>query len=126
MTYVTSKKARVLAAAVIATVMLLPFGCVAGGAYTEAFPRPFDTVNWKNGEGGEDVVRCGMIADLQYRVGVVGKTRAELNQLLGPADDQDTDPSLSYWLLCPSFMDIWVLEVQWKANRAEASWVRDT
>ena len=123
MSYSRSKKGPALVLATMLLLLLLPFGCIAGGAYTEAFPRPFSSAKWKVGQGD---ARCGMIADLQYRVGVVGRTREELVQLLGPAEDNYKDRSVSAWLLCPSFMDVWILEVRWEADRAKSAWVRDT
>jgi hypothetical protein len=67
-----------------------------------------------------------MIADLQYRVGVEGRTRAEIFGLLGPPEDEDSDPTVSHWHLCPSFMDIYILEVRWDDGRVVDAWVRDT
>lgn len=67
-----------------------------------------------------------MIADLTYRVGVVGKSRAELHQMLGEPQDEGEDPASSHWHLCPSFMDIYILEVRWRDDLAVSAWVRDT
>jgi len=46
--------------------------------------------------------------------------------MLGKAEDEDSDPSTSHWHLCPSFMDIWILEVRWHNDRVAEAWVRDT
>ena len=67
-----------------------------------------------------------MLIDLRWRVGVEGKSRAELTKLLGPPDDQRGEPGTSAWLLCPSFLDIWILEVRWQNDRVADAWVRDT
>jgi len=68
-----------------------------------------------------------MIADLRYRVGVVGRTRAEIYEMLGPPEDENNDdPVLDHWHLCPSFMDIYILEVRWRDERVASAWVRDT
>jgi hypothetical protein len=98
----------------------------AGGAYTEAFPRPFDSASWKATDIAKSSRRCGMVADLKFRVGIVGSTVSELNLLLGDPDDPTVYENSSYWVLCPSFMDVWVLEVQWRNGRAISAVVRDT
>lgn len=67
-----------------------------------------------------------MVLDLRYRIGLVGKTRAEIIALLGKPDDEDSDQSLDHWHLCPSFMDVWILEVRWKNDVATSAIVRDT
>jgi len=67
-----------------------------------------------------------MIIDLQNRIGLVGRTENDLTRLLGPAEDHDNDTALSHWHLCPSFMDVWILEVRWKNGRAVSAKVRDT
>mgnify|MGYP003452456829 CR=1 FL=1 len=105
--------------------ILLPVLYVGGGAYTETLPRPFNSEGWKSADhwGNE---RCAMLADLRMRIGINGKTRAELFDLLGPDENDSTDASLSQWRLCPSFMDIWILEVRWNNDVANNSWVRDT
>lgn len=105
--------------------ILLPVLYVAGGAYTETLPRPFNSERWKSADLDRDA-RCAMLADLRTRIGIEGKTRTELFALLGPDENQSTDASLSLWYLCPSFMDIWILEVLWKDGIAKDSWVRDT
>lgn len=111
--------------ALAAGALLSAFAWVAGGPYTSAFPRPFDSARWKAADtnGG---TRCGMIADLTYRIGVEGKSQAELTQMLGKPDDEVGDPGRSRWLLCPSFMDIYILEVEWDKGRAVTAVVRDT
>ena len=95
------------------------------GPYTTAFPRSFNSERWKSADTWTDT-RCSMIADLEQRVGVVGKTRAELHELLGKSDDEDGDPSTSHWHVCPSFMDIYILEVRWHGDFAISARVRDT
>ncbi|MCA1197949.1 hypothetical protein K9B35_08225 [Sphingomonas sp. R647] len=124
----SSRRSRILGCAALfacaAAALLLFFGWFAGGPYTSSLPRPFNAAAWKTGEGE---ARCGMIADLQHRIGVVGKTRTELYEMLGRPDDEDgRDPTLDHWHLCPSFMDIYILEVRWKNDRVETAWVRDT
>jgi hypothetical protein len=110
--------------AIAAAVLALLYGWRAGGPYTSAVPRTFNSEGWKAAEGD---TRCGMIADLQHRVGVVGRTRSDLYGMLGKPEDEDNrDPTLDHWHLCPSFMDIYILEVRWRDNRVAAAWVRDT
>lgn len=105
--------------------ILLPMLYVRGGAYTEALPRAFNAEKWKTADHLGDV-RCAMLVDLRTRIGINGKSRAELFELLGPDETERTDPGLSHWHLCPSFIDVWILEVRWKGGIASDSWVRDT
>jgi hypothetical protein len=93
-------------------------------AYLTEFPRAFDSAQWK--ARGVNDSRCDMIADLRFRVGVVGRTRADVTRMLGESEDEDNDPSSSHWHLCPSFMDVWILEVRWQNDRAVTAIVRDT
>ncbi len=104
---------------------LLPIGCMAGGPYTEALPQPFDAERWKSADTWGDT-RCAMIVDLLYRKGLEGRTRAEVIGLLGQPEDERGDAELGHWHLCPSFMDIWILEVRWENGRVAGAWVRDT
>jgi hypothetical protein len=67
-----------------------------------------------------------MLADLRHRIGIEGRSREELTTMLGEAEDEDSDTSTSHWHLCPSFMDIWILEVRWQNDRVADAWVRDT
>jgi hypothetical protein len=106
-------------------VLVLTAPWIFGSPYTTALPRTFDSERWKSADTDSDI-RCGMIADLNLRVGVVGKTRAELYRLLGEPEDEDNDPASSHWHLCPSFMDIYILEVHWSGDRAGSARVRDT
>ena len=105
--------------------VILPVLYIGGGPYTETLPRPFVSEQWKSAGQWKDA-RCAMLTDLRTRIGVEGKTQAELFELLGPDENESTDASLSHWHLCPSFMDIWILEVRWKDGVADDSWVRDT
>jgi hypothetical protein len=105
--------------------IVLPVLYVSGGAYTETLPRPFDSERWKSTDHWGDT-RCAMLTDLRARIGIEGKTRKELVELLGPDENESADANLSHWHLCPSFMDVWILEVRWKNGIAQDSWVRDT
>ena len=67
-----------------------------------------------------------MVADLRLRLGVVGKSRSQLHDLLGEPEDEDSDPALSHWHLCPSFMDVYNSEIRRRDNRVADAWVRDT
>lgn len=106
--------------------MALGLAWLAGGPYTSGLPRPFNSGAWIAGEELEDDRRCGMLADLKLRVEIEGKTRSEIISLLGEPDDRRYEPDTSYWLLCPSFLDIWVLGVRWKNGRAVETVVHDT
>ena len=116
------------------TIPLLTFSVLAGGLaflwldngfHTETLPRPFESRGWKAADLWADT-RCGMVLDLRHRIGLVGKTRAEVIALLGNPDDEDSDQSLDHWHLCPSFMDVWILEVRWEGDVATSAIVRDT
>ena len=63
---------------------------LAGGAYTETFPRPFKSESWivASGNSFDDEPRCGMLADLTFRVGFKGKTREEVVALLSEPEDR--------------------------------------
>jgi hypothetical protein len=98
---------------------------MAGGPYTEALPQPFNSERWKTADTWSDT-RCGMIADLMHRKGLEGRTRADLVALLGEPEGEGDETGLSHWHLCPSFMDIWILEVRWENRRVAKAWVRDT
>lgn len=102
-----------------------PLVYVRGGPYTETIPRPFNSAEWKNSDTWDET-RCAMLSDLRFRIGVDGKARKELIDMLGPDEDEDADPNQSHWHLCPSFMDIWILEVRWENGIVADSWVRDT
>ncbi|MHA6317534.1 hypothetical protein ACXYN8_07725 [Altererythrobacter sp. CAU 1778] len=126
MSYRMSGKTPVAGCALmLAAFILLPMLYIGGGAYTEALPRPFNWERWKAVDHWGDT-RCAMIADLRTRIEIEGKTREELTDLLGPDENEASDASLSHWHLCPSFMDVWILEVRWKDGIAQDSWVRDT
>lgn len=87
-------------------------------------PRPFDSEKWKAASHWEKV-RCGMVTDLRRRIGLVGKTRADIVQLLGEADAGEAGFPTGY-LLCPSFADIYILRLEWKAGRVSSAEVGDT
>lgn len=126
MTY-SDRRSRVFGCAILIALPLILLGLAvswfSGGPYTSNVPTAFNADGWK---AAKDDTRCRMIADLRFRVGVVGKTRAQLYDLLGETEDEDSDPNLSHWHLCPSFMDIYILEVRWCNNRVANAWVRDT
>lgn len=124
----SDKKSRVqgcvLLLALAALVLALFYGWLVGGPYTSSLPRTFNSTRWKAADGD---TRCGMIADLEHRVGVVGRTRAEIYGMLGQPENEDSDASgFDHWHLCPSFMDIYILEVRWRDNRVASARVRDT
>lgn len=117
----------VLMLVVVLLILAVPFACMSGGAYTETFPRPFDSERWKAADvSGGSEARCAMLADLRVRIGVLGRTKADLSQLLGEPQDDPWEPQSSYWLLCNSLIDVWVLRVDWQDGRASAVIVHDT
>jgi hypothetical protein len=109
----------------IVALLLMPIGCMAGGPYTERLPQPFDAERWKAADTWNDT-RCGMIVDLMHRKGLEGRSREEVVGLLGEPEGERGEADLSHWHLCPSFMDIWILEVRWENGRVAKAWVRDT
>jgi hypothetical protein len=123
--YTSGKAPALITVAIFAAVALLFLCWIAGGPYTEAFPQPFNSARWKASDT-YNKIRCGMILDLQFRIGVVGKTRSELSGLLGVPVNRMDDPSFSQWFLCPSFLDLYVLEVRWQDGRAVSATVHDT
>lgn len=110
-------------------IVSIPILWLAGGPYTTTIPRAFNSETWAAAQPSaypDDDTRCGMIADLQLRIGVEGKTRKELTALLGEPEPVAYAPTRSYWLLCPSMLDIWVLDVRWEGGRAVEASVHDT
>lgn len=109
----------------------IPLLMAVGAPETTHFPRPFNSVDWKSEAWvpGKDVAdeskRCRMILDLTWRVGVVGKTEAEILSLLGKADYEVGGMPFRY-LLCPSWLDIYVLELEWRDGKVSSARVRDT
>lgn len=108
-----------------ALLALIAVGWLTGGPYTAALPRAFASDRWK-AAGTLSDTRCAMLVDLRARIGIEGRTRKELLELLGPDENETGGSNQSHWHLCPSFMDIWILEVRWKRGIAEEAWVRDT
>ena len=109
--------------------LALPVGWLMGRPYTSAIPRSFDSQAWKEADPTgwpDDDRRCGMIADLRLRVGIEGKSREDLLNLLGKPEKWRSAPTEEYWPLCPSFLDIWVLTVRWRDGRAIEAVVHDT
>ena len=110
-------------------VLGLPLAWLAGGPYTSTFPRTFDSEAWKAADPTgypDDDTRCGMVADLQFRIGIEGKTRGEVLRLLGEPESWPGEATTNYWPLCPSFLDVWVLTVRWESGRAVEAVVHDT
>ena len=84
-------------------------------------PRAFDTKAWQADRGND---RCDMAEDLMERVGLHGRTHAELVDLIGEADKRDGRSDFYY--LCPSYMDIYVLQIRWRNERVAEAVIRDT
>lgn len=101
-------------------VPLLAASCI-GETDHATNPRPFDAQLWRAASGDD---RCNMVDDLLERTGLKGKTRAELIALLGEPETHDDPPD--HYHLCPSFMDVWILEVEWENGRVASTRIRDT
>ena len=110
-----------IAGAVIGLGLAWFFGLGTPGM--QNLPRPFSSQRWKASADTE--VRCGMVLDLRHRVGLVGRTRDDILQLLGKPDRARNGLPTVY-ALCPSFADIYILELGWKDGRVVATRVRDT
>ena len=80
-----------------------PFG---NGELTDN-PRSFNSQAWKSLDRDS---RCDMVDDLMQRIGLVGKSRAEIVAMLGEPETHDNPPD--HYHLCPSSMDIWILEIR--------------
>jgi hypothetical protein len=111
-----------LAAALLGVTAVWFFGI--GTPVMMTMPRPFSAERWRTAEDGS-YVRCAMVADLRYRIGLVGRTGADVVELLGPPDLASGGLPASY-VLCPSFMDVYILEIRWENGRVAATEVRDT
>ena len=88
-------------------------------------PTPFSSARWKDAEGNNDYARCSMVADLRHRVGLVGRSRDDVVRLLGEPD-YEADGNTSEYMLCPSFIDIYIIEIEWVNGRVASTRVRDT
>ena len=86
---------------------------------------PFDPASWKAADTLRDTTRCDMVTDLQSDGGLKGLTQAEVVQRLGKPDSHD-DTSPMHYHLCPSAMDIRILEIQFEDGRVASTRVRDT
>ena len=95
--------------------------CHQGSDVTDNL-KPFDPALWRQAASG--TVRCDMVDDLRNRVGLDGKTKAEVFELLGAPENDGQ--GLDHYHLCPSFMDVWILEIRWNNGRVASTIVRDT
>lgn len=111
------------AAAVLACVVAWLFGAGTPGMMN--LPTPFSARQWKSASGNDDYERCSMVADLRHRVGLVGRPRSDVVRLLGEPD-AEYDRTTSAYMLCPSFTDIYVLDVEWANGRVASTSVHDT
>jgi hypothetical protein len=115
----------------LATLLTFVLGALAfgwfiglGAPHLIGVPRPFNSKAWKAADTDTNL-RCNMLLDLENRIGLVGKTETEIRTLLGTGDNRESGPP-RYYLLCPSFLDIYIIELEWKDGRVASSLVRDT
>lgn len=96
-------------------------------------PKPFTSARWKASDGTSSYGRCSMINDLRDRVGLVGKTKAQVVELLGPDEthrifryEKPSAGEPRTYVLCPSDMDYYVLTLDWRDGRVTAAdvWLR--
>jgi hypothetical protein len=66
-----------------------------------------------------------MVLDLRNRIGLVGRDRDEILRLLGKPDEA-SDGLPTVYALCPSWADVYILELDWKRGRVVSTRVRDT
>lgn len=85
------------------------------------FPRFFSAELWRESSGPFDKARCSMVYDLRNRIGVIGKTRSEIEKLLGPPDLEYSETT--EYVLCssPIDMDYYMLEIHWVNGRSTGS-----
>lgn len=102
------------------TASLAVSACIGGTDYAKN-PRRFDAQQWGAALGGD---RCDMVDDLRERVGLEGKGRAEVIALLGEPETHGDPPD--HYHLCPSSMDVWILEIDWENGRVASTRIRDT
>lgn len=84
------------------------------------FPRPFSAVVWKQADVHFSYERCRMTLDLRYRIGLEGRTPAEIIALLGDEREGRPGPPTAY-ILCPTLADYRVLELHWRDDRVVSS-----
>jgi hypothetical protein len=95
--------------------------CDIVGDDMAANPRPFAAEEWRADLGND---RCDMVGDLVGRIKLVGRSRTELEDMLGVPDS--SSGGSDFYHLCPSFMDIYVLEIRWQDDKVGIARIRDT
>ena len=103
------------------TTSLALSGCIGGADYAK-HPRRFDAHQWRSAVGDD---RCDMVDDLLEEVRLEGRSRAEIIVLLGEPETHAGDLS-DHYHLCPSYIDVWILDIQWENGRVASTRVRDT
>ncbi len=86
-----------------------------------ASARPFSAKEWRAGLGND---RCDMVGDLVGRIKLVGRSRTNGEDMLGVPDS--SSGGSDFYHLCPSFMDIYVLEIRWQNDKIGIAGIRDT
>lgn len=114
------------ASATIAPWLLMT--CCAGLAACDVFsddmttePRSFSADAWRANRGN---ARCDMVEHLVDHIGLTGRSRSDLYKMLGAPDS--ASGGADFYHLCPSFMDIYVLEIRWRDDKVRVARVRDT
>jgi hypothetical protein len=65
-----------------------------------------------------------MVGDLVGRIKLVGRSRTELENMLGLPDS--SGGGSYFYHLCPSFIDIYVLGIRWQDDKIGLASIRDT
>jgi len=86
-------------------------------------PQPFNQAQWKAEGSLGGPARCAMVSDLRRRVGLNGRTPAQVLELLGDDEVQGVPES---YTLCSSVSDYWVLDLEWKHGRVASTSIHDT
>jgi len=74
-----------------------------------------------------------MVGDLRNRIGLVGRSRAEIIALLGPGETREIYPQNksspsepTTYVLCEDFPDYIVMTIEWRNGRVSQTYVSQT
>lgn len=114
------RRTLILIIALVALTILSVFETRTPGVLTDR--KPFHSSRWKASSGWQNT-RCGMVSDLTHRVGLKGRTKREIIELLG-MPDVEVNGSTSSYVLCPSLDNVHILELTWQHGRVASLRVR--
>ncbi|MCU0731280.1 MAG: hypothetical protein MUE84_06800 [Hyphomonas sp.] len=96
-------------------------GCSGDSPQLTLSPQTFTAKDWQANRGND---RYDMVQDLIERVGLRGRGRTEVLALLKAPGKRDGPSDL--YFLCPSDMDIYVLQIGWGDEKIASATIRDT